>query len=160
MNKRTKHRLIGLAVSAAVLTILLCCGDILLPSLFIGLVLYVLVTGLFSMRRDADHFWKELESIENEMKTVTTREDLKTLWDRAQSLTASHHVMSSELNRVIALLQERHKTLYRKLSDEEIIQASVNYRHDFGLLSQEEQKRITFACQEWHLAISKALKNA
>lgn len=30
----------------------------------------------------------------------------------------------------------------------------------FGLLTEEEQKRLIFECREWHLAISKATGKA
>ncbi len=41
------------------------------------------------------------------------------------------------------------------LTDAQLASACVSYRHDFGLLSEEERKRIMFQAREWERAINK-----
>lgn len=44
----------------------------------------------------------------------------------------------------------------RELSDEEYADACLSYRHDFGLMTKEEQKSLMFQAKEWHRALKKA----
>ena len=47
-------------------------------------------------------------------------------------------------------------TAPRELSDEEYADACLSYRHDFGLMTKEEQKSLMFQAKEWHRALKKA----
>ena len=39
------------------------------------------------------------------------------------------------------------------VSDEFIDNVCLSYRHDFGLLSEDEQNKVRFECKEWMRAI-------
>lgn len=43
-------------------------------------------------------------------------------------------------------------------SDEALRDACLSYRHDFGLLSKEEQEKLLFQAKEWDIALRKAKK--
>lgn len=45
----------------------------------------------------------------------------------------------------------------RELSEASLADASLSYRHDFGLLSNEEQERIIFEAREWYRALYKSV---
>ena len=44
----------------------------------------------------------------------------------------------------------------KELSDEEYADACLSYRHDFGLLDEEQRKFLMFQAKEWHKALKKA----
>jgi transcription initiation factor TFIIIB Brf1 subunit/transcription initiation factor TFIIB len=45
-----------------------------------------------------------------------------------------------------------------EMTDKQVYSACLSYRHDFGLLSHDEQCELAFMCKEWYLAIRKELE--
>ena len=48
----------------------------------------------------------------------------------------------------------------KPLSDAQIASACLSYRHDFGLLPEDERKRLMLQAREWERALGKASKAA
>jgi hypothetical protein len=40
----------------------------------------------------------------------------------------------------------------REPTEAEVCEACLNYRHDFGLMNEEERKKLAFQAREWLLA--------
>jgi hypothetical protein len=44
----------------------------------------------------------------------------------------------------------------KELTEAQVADACLSYRHDFGLMSPGQQSRLMFQCREWHRALSHA----
>ena len=85
---------------------------------------------------------------------MTTEEFLK---DVCPNHTDKSKWNKSELLHILELHTEqlrKHAVISRFNSDTFIDNVCLSYRHDFGLMAEQDRQRLRFECKEWMRAIS------
>ncbi len=83
---------------------------------------------------------------------------LKSMRTATQRLTLKERLTGYVTLKPVSEPNTHAQSLPSQLPFKQLISACMNYRHDFGLLNEDDQARVSYQCQCWWRAIHKAIK--